>query len=382
MSPRIFSLLESPALCSFFDLEAPFPDTIPADLEAFLARLHLIRFSPDDVIVIEGEVGDAVYIVDSGEATVTKKSGSSESIIGKVIAGDIVGELALFTDSTRAATVRAYTEVVAFRISKQDFDELIQMYPHISGTFLRRLYNRLTHSYQELEQQNRQLETLNHYRSELSSIFTMVVLVMSVYSFALEIFQSTLLSDTIKFWGNRFIEIISLLVIMRIIHNSKLSVTDFGVTWTGAARAYKEALCVSIGVILLLTGLKVVTLTYGWISFSDHSIISFSYFNWTYITYLIVAPLQELIGRGVIQSSIQRLLTGKRATFWAILITSFLFGALHLHTSLALGTAALISSLLWGALFARHGTLVGVSLSHFLIGNWVGLLGFWDIVLT
>jgi hypothetical protein len=47
------------------------------------------------------------------------------------------------------------------------------------------------------------------------------------------------------------------------------------------------------------------------------------------------------------------------------------------YSSIALATAALLTSWLWGWMYHRQKTLVGVSLSHFLIGNATGLMGYW-----
>jgi hypothetical protein len=45
--------------------------------------------------------------------------------------------------------------------------------------------------------------------------------------------------------------------------------------------------------------------------------------------------------------------------------------------SISLSLSALLTSWLWGWMYNRHKSLVGVSVSHFLIGNAAGLMGFW-----
>jgi membrane protease YdiL (CAAX protease family) len=77
------------------------------------------------------------------------------------------------------------------------------------------------------------------------------------------------------------------------------------------------------------------------------------------------------------QGTLARLFGGPSSGFLAIVVTSFLFGALHMTHSISLSLSALLTSWLWGWMYNRHKSLVGVSVSHFLIGNAAGLMGFW-----
>jgi membrane protease YdiL (CAAX protease family) len=158
-----------------------------------------------------------------------------------------------------------------------------------------------------------------------------------------------------------------------------LSWKDFGLNTSGAKKAIVEALVVSFLIIGALCLVKYALIIAYPDSFSEKQIISWKYFDYTYITYLVVAPLQEFITRGVVQSSLQRLLVGRSKIVLSIMITSFLFGSLHVFSSLYLGLVATISGWLWGWMYYRHNNLIGVSISHFLIGNLTGLLGLWVI---
>ena len=48
-----------------------------------------------------------------------------------------------------------------------------------------------------------------------------------------------------------------------------------------------------------------------------------------------------------------------------------MFTQIHLHLTPGYAIAVFFPSLFWGALYARHRTLVGVSVSHILIGVYV-----------
>ena len=60
-------------------------------------------------------------------------------------------------------------------------------------------------------------------------------------------------------------------------------------------------------------------------------------------------------------------LTGPNRTTTAILLSNLLFTASHLHLSIPFAVAAFMPGLLWGAIYARQGTLVGASVSHALV---------------
>ena len=71
------------------------------------------------------------------------------------------------------------------------------------------------------------------------------------------------------------------------------------------------------------------------------------------------------------QSSFHEFLSGPRSGFWAVLLSTLMFTQIHLHLTPGYAIAVFFPSLFWGALYARHRTLVGVSVSHILIGVYV-----------
>jgi membrane protease YdiL (CAAX protease family) len=76
------------------------------------------------------------------------------------------------------------------------------------------------------------------------------------------------------------------------------------------------------------------------------------------------------------QGPLVRFLTGKHRNLWSILISNLAFGALHLQLSLQYGIIVFIIGCFWGWLYSRNPTLIGVCVSHIILGTWVGILGF------
>jgi len=238
----------------------------------------------------------------------------------------------------------------------------------------------LEQTIEELKKKNAHIAALNNVRVQLSSLFVSIVLLVSSYTFALGVIASefVLKQHFFKiFTRYPIVEIISIFIILRMMFVSKLSLKDFGVTLTGWKRSIVESLIVSAVFIGLLAYFKHWVCAHHSGVFKENHIFSLSYFNISYVTYILIAPLQEFVARGVVQGSLERLLDTRYKGFVAILVTSFLFGALHMAHSLNLAIASFISSWVWGWMYCRQKNLTGVSLSHFLVGNAADLMGYW-----
>ncbi len=96
-----------------------------------------------------------------------------------------------------------------------------------------------------------------------------------------------------------------------------------------------------------------------------------------FVLYLVFVPLQEFIVRGALQSSFEEFLVTPYKIIWAIVLSNVLFATTHFFVSMTLGFLTLIPGFLWGWLYSKHRTLVGVIISHELIGIWgLYVLGF------
>lgn len=63
-------------------------------------------FKAGQLIIDQGEYGDCAYLVQSGILEVFMRDSGDETIINRVEAGEIVGEMALLFDEPRSASVR------------------------------------------------------------------------------------------------------------------------------------------------------------------------------------------------------------------------------------------------------------------------------------
>lgn len=79
-------------------------------------------FNPGDVVIREGDTGEKFYIIESGEADVTKAQEGKVQELGK---GGYFGEVALLNDSPRKATVTAKTKLRVVTLDKRGFQRLL-----------------------------------------------------------------------------------------------------------------------------------------------------------------------------------------------------------------------------------------------------------------
>lgn len=149
------SFLSSSALRSFFSLNEG--DEIPKELYLILDRIKTRHFMPGDKIIREGDQADSLFIIENGQADVISESGGG-ILIGQLNSGDFFGEVALLTGKTRTASIVARTDMTVYEIFKDDLEQVTKSHPHIIGTLLQKLYDRLKVSYLSLEEKNEELK--------------------------------------------------------------------------------------------------------------------------------------------------------------------------------------------------------------------------------
>src|ERR1700750_1788055 len=102
-----------------------FAELAPEDLRRVVEVAVPRRFAAQQVIFREGDSSDTCYVVRTGHARAVR-----EHIDGRTITpahlgpGDIFGELAMFDDERRSATVETLDEVDAVAIAGSDMRRL------------------------------------------------------------------------------------------------------------------------------------------------------------------------------------------------------------------------------------------------------------------
>ena len=100
------------------------------------------KFEPGEVIFSEGDKGDKMYVIRSGEIEVERDGKIVETLSG----GGIFGEMALIDGSPRAATARAKTACEVAPITEKTFLFLVHETPFFAIAVMRSLADRLQRS--------------------------------------------------------------------------------------------------------------------------------------------------------------------------------------------------------------------------------------------
>jgi CRP-like cAMP-binding protein len=101
---------------------------LPLDcVEKAMQRMRLVAVASGDEVVVQGEPGDALYVIVAGEAEVWSQGLYDDApvLVNHLAAGDSFGEEALILGGTRTATVKMTTDGELLRLEKDDFHELI-----------------------------------------------------------------------------------------------------------------------------------------------------------------------------------------------------------------------------------------------------------------
>jgi hypothetical protein len=102
------------------------------------------EFSPGETLCVEGEPGNEVFILLTGEVKITKKDGERERLIGTEKAGSFIGEMAVLDPAPRSATVVAGDEGTrALRLNGDAFRNAIDRDSTIASSVIRTLAQRL-----------------------------------------------------------------------------------------------------------------------------------------------------------------------------------------------------------------------------------------------
>jgi CRP-like cAMP-binding protein len=113
------------------------------------------RFGPSEAVFREGDQSDTCYVMFSGRARVVREHQDGRAItLANFGPGDIFGELAMFDDERRSATVEAIEETEAIAILGGDMRRLLREHPDIAVKLLQALGRRLRETNERLARQS------------------------------------------------------------------------------------------------------------------------------------------------------------------------------------------------------------------------------------
>ena len=87
-----------------------------------------------------------------GNADIIVNTPDGELVVAKVGKNDIIGDIAILCDVPRTATVRATSELITLRITKELFFQLVNEFPQMAVEIMRVLASRLESTTRQLRE--------------------------------------------------------------------------------------------------------------------------------------------------------------------------------------------------------------------------------------
>lgn len=111
----------------------------PSALEATVGRLVKLEVPAGTVVIRQGDEADRFYIIESGAFDVDQADAAGETRRLRTMGPDeVFGELGLMNQAPRSATVTAATDGVLLALDGNDFLELLNAGPQMSGLLMER----------------------------------------------------------------------------------------------------------------------------------------------------------------------------------------------------------------------------------------------------
>ncbi len=98
-----------------------------------------VTYEEDDVVFSQGTDAHALYVIVDGAVEVVK-DGEAVATLGR---NECFGEMAVLDHTVRSATIRVKEDVMLFRIGREDFQDLLELYPALAKGVIQVLVGRV-----------------------------------------------------------------------------------------------------------------------------------------------------------------------------------------------------------------------------------------------
>ena len=145
--------------------QIPFFTDLPNDeLDRLQSELEVLKLKAGDILLREGERGEHLYVIVTGELEILMGPGQENELILNIIhPGEYIGEMSLLQpDGLRTTSARAHTDMVLLSMSRLQFKELLNRHPELAKSMIsvlsQRLVNTNVTTFRGLTEKNRQLQ--------------------------------------------------------------------------------------------------------------------------------------------------------------------------------------------------------------------------------
>jgi CRP-like cAMP-binding protein len=351
-----------------------------AQMQEIMSAMKEHEFNEGENVIEEDQINERLWIIVEGEISILKKEDTTDrhhqlSTLGP---GDIIGEVSVLDHQHASATCRVKTKSKLLSLDSQTLNTLSKgeksVDAIISSNLAQVLSERLRQvnitTVKSLQQQLRDAKK----RVGLGHFISSILVLNSGYVLALQFATQ---------FGNRSADTTLILMpilfvfaagILFAIKKSGYPYSMYGLNTIEWKKAVVESLVFTIPVLALIIVLKWVFVSFTPTMAGECIFDLCASRNQTAISilisslaYCVFTPVQEFTRAGV-QSAFAVFLVGKYKNMKALLIANLLFSMSHIHISIAMVFIVFLPGLFWGWMYNRHRTLIGISISHIIVG--------------
>jgi CRP-like cAMP-binding protein len=119
-------------------------------------------YEDGEILVKQGDVGDAMFVIQEGEVEVVLERNGRETVLHTAQAGEMLGEMAIFLHEARSATVRAKGRARAITVDKMNFLRRINEDPSIAFRLVEAMSRRVRELSKEVAELKQALSSQQH----------------------------------------------------------------------------------------------------------------------------------------------------------------------------------------------------------------------------
>lgn len=127
-----------------------FANVDPARLKLLAFASERLTYPPAAELFHQGDAADAAYVIIEGSVDVLIELPDGQLPVARIGKDEIVGDIGILCDVARTATVKADGEVIALKITKELFFQMVSDFPAMGIEVMRELAMRLNRTNSQL----------------------------------------------------------------------------------------------------------------------------------------------------------------------------------------------------------------------------------------
>lgn len=366
---------------AFFAEAALTEDLDAEEMDVVATAAERIEYTDGEVVLEEGETGPALYFIETGTVEVLKSDEEQEHrfAIATLEDGDFFGEMSFVDDEPASATIRAQDDVRVWRLRKKQLHDAgaagRTVYYHLVSNVTHTISERLRATNTSLTQSLREKLDAEKMRNRFGHFFITVIMIFGLLSVGTALLSGQM--SPVEEVAGSWAYVLTFLAPVVYYYNQhhEVSLAEFGLTLDRWPIQVAEGVTCAAVLTFIMIPLKTQF-------YAGDSLFSFAQMQnyppllfWGFFAlYLPHSFIQEFVARGLIQGSLHRFMA-ENADWVPVVVAAFLFGIGHVHYSYGFAGLTFATSLLFGWLYLRHRSLLGVTLMHYLSGLSAMALG-------